>query len=87
MLRKMLGPELVFIVLNLDSESQEARLRARHTRAHDQELVHMLKKMHEFYEPADTDEDSAYNIMITKDMTEDDVMEKALEIINGLDKM
>ena len=86
LLRKVLGPDLVFIVLNLDSECGEARLRARHPRPQDQTFVDMLKKMHGFYEPAGEDEENAFNITVSKDMTPKDVMEKAVQIIDALDR-
>ena len=84
MLKKVLGPDLVFIVLNLDSECQEARLRNRHKGQGDTSFVNMMKKMHSFYQPAGEDEEDAYNITISGDMTPNDVLKKALQIIDNL---
>ena len=85
MLKRMLGEDLVFIVLNLDSECQEERLRARHSRAHEKGIVDMLKNMHSFYEPAGDDEKNAFNVTISRDMSSNDVLGKVLDVINELD--
>ena len=87
MLKRMLGEDLVFIVLNLDSECQEQRLRARHSRDHEKAIVDMLKNMHSFYKPAEDDEENAFNVTISKDMSSIDVLGKVLDIINELDKI
>ena len=79
-LRKIFGLDLVFVVLNMTKECAIKRLRGRHG-AHD-DPNDAVSKLHKLYEPAGDDEESAYNINITEDMTPDDVVQKTLEIIN-----
>ena len=38
-------------------------------------------------DPAGDDEENAYNLTITEDMSRSDVVEKIMEIVNSLDKV
>ena len=40
----------------------------------------MLNKIHELHEPAGDDEENAFNLTITENMSPDDVIQKVLEI-------
>ena len=84
MLRKILGPDLVFIVLNMTNECQMKRLAGRHGDGQGEEFTGYLTKMFEIYEPAENDEENAYNVKVTEDMTPDDVIQKVLEIVQNL---
>ena len=42
--------------------------------------------MHALYEPAADDEENAYNVTITEDMSPDDVIDKVLEVISLSEK-
>ena len=44
----------------------------------------MLVKLYALYEPAGDDEENAYNVTITEDMSPDDVVERVLEIVQKL---
>ena len=83
-MRKILGSKCVFIVLNMSRECQKKRVIARHGESNE-ELLNMLIKFAEMYEPAGEDEENAYNVTITEDMDREDVIEKILEIVDNLD--
>ena len=85
-LRKIIGPDLVFIVLQMTKECQIKRLQTRHGTGDVDEFLKQLNAIYELYEPASDDEENAYNIIITEDMSIDGVMEKVLEIIQEIDK-
>ena len=38
-------------------------------------------KMQEIYEPAGDDEENTYNVIVTDDMSPDDVVQKVIEIV------
>lgn len=86
-LRKILGPECVFIVLNMSRDCQKKRVIARHGKgAGMDDLIDMMIKFAEMYEPAGEDEEGAYNVEITEDMNREDVIQKILEIIVDLEE-
>ena len=73
-LRKILGPNVIFVVLYMSKEDQEARIRARHKNA--DHFVDRLIKMYDFYESAGEDEPNTIQCVITKDMSRDEVIQK-----------
>ena len=81
-LRKILGSDLVFIVLNMTKECQEKRLISRH--GNDKGIIDFLTMLHTIYEPAGDDEENTYNVTITEDMSPEDVILKILEIENEI---
>ena len=76
-LRKILGSNLIFIVLNMSKEYQEKRLINREGNS----VIDFLTKIHHLYEPAENDEENTYNVTITEDMSPEDVVKKILENI------
>jgi len=83
-IRAELGPDLVFVVLNMKKEDQQKRIRARHGQAVDDgtfDLAGLCEKAYDFYEPATADEPNAIDIEVTADMTREDVVEKILKAI------
>ena len=82
MLRRVLGPDLVFIVLNMTKDCQMHRIKSRHGDSMGGDLVNIMLNFFELCEPAGEDEENAFNVTITEDMNRDDVMEKILEIAN-----
>ena len=44
----------------------------------------MMEKFYDLYEPAGEDENNAYNIDITEDMSIEDVIEKVLKIVENI---
>ena len=86
-LRKILGPECVFIVLNMSRECQKKRVIARHAKDTGMDgLIAMMIKFAELYEPAGEDEEGAHNVEITEDMNREDVIQKILEIVDTLEE-
>ena len=79
-LRKILGCNLTFIVLNMTKEFQKQRLLKRHQPG-DEEGLDFLLKLYELFEPAEDGEENAYNVSISKDMSPEDVIEKVIEIV------
>ena len=85
-LRKIIGPDLVFIVLNMTKECQKKRIQGRHGNSMPEEFMVVLVKYAEMCEPAGDDEENAFNVTISEDMSKDDVVKKVLEIVNNLEK-
>lgn len=83
LLKKLMGPELVFIVLNLTEESQQARILARHPGKEQEAFQKLLKSLFAAYEPAGEDEPNAYNVSIDQNMTKDDVMNAVIKTIKN----
>ena len=79
---KIVGPDLIFVVLNLTKNCIKKRLEERHGDTLNETLMGMLMKVADMCEPAGSDEKNAYNVYITEDMTPDDVIEKIQEIVN-----
>ena len=79
---KIVGPDLIFVVLNLTKNCIKKRLEERHGDTLNDTLMGMLMKVADMCEPAGSDEKNAYNVYITEDMTPDDVIEKIQEIVN-----
>ena len=84
-MKKILGPECVFIVLNLSKECQKKRVTERHGEDANEEFMNMLINFAKMYEPAGEDEENAYNVEITEDMNREDVIQKILDIVDNLD--
>ena len=79
-LRSLIGPDLVFIVLNMTKECQSKRVRGRHGDSFGTDFIDILIKYAELCEPAGDDEENAFNISITEDMTRDDVLAQIMDI-------
>ena len=83
-IRKILGPDLVFIVLNMTEDCMTTRVKKRHGDSLGEIILNILKGYSELCEPADDDEENAYNITITEEMSPEDLIQIILEIINKL---
>ena len=84
-IRKILGPDVIFIVLNLTKDCTKKRLAGRHGDGDaGDKITNILLEMHKFYEKAGEDEENAFNIMIEEDMNSDDVIDKVMDIIKTL---
>ena len=79
-LRSLIGPDLVFIVLNMTKECQSKRVRGRHGDSFGTDFIDILIKYAELCEPAGDDEENAFNVSITEDMTRDDVLTQIMDI-------
>ena len=63
----------------MTEECQKKRLLERH--GEDLDSMNFLFKLFDEFEPAGEDEENAFDIAISEDMTKEEVMNKALEII------
>ena len=79
--RAEMGPELVFLVLNLTKKCQAQRIEARHPGEDNKGVRDMLIQMHEHFAPAGEDEPNTFNIEIDETMTPQDVMNSILRIV------
>ena len=81
-LRRILGPDLIFIVLNITLECNNKRLIKRHgDNENTQLMVKKFENMIKMYEVAGEDEENAFNITITDKMTPEDVAKEANNIL------
>merc|ERR1712080_718229 len=78
-IRAKLGPNLLFVVMHMTKEDQTSRIKARH--GDEESMVNMLTKMYDIYEIAGEDEPNAFTVVIPKDMTRDEVVEKILKAV------
>eukprot|EP00092_Neocalanus_flemingeri_P064453 GFUD01078212.1.p1 GENE.GFUD01078212.1~~GFUD01078212.1.p1 ORF type:complete len:348 (-),score=106.70 GFUD01078212.1:150-1193(-) len=79
-IRSKLGPDLVFVVLNMEMEDLKERIRIRHLR--EEGAVDILMSISRLCEAATEDDDNAVNVMITNEMSKEDVISKILEKLN-----
>jgi len=77
--RSKLGPDLVFIILDMELEQQVERIRGRHDE--DESAVNMMKEFYNQCEPKADNEDNAIGLKITRDMTPDMVVKQILSMI------
>ena len=81
-IKSLMGPDLVFIVLNLTQECTTERIMARHGES--AEGAEGLERAHSAFQPADEDEERAYNVTIQKGMSKQEVLQKVLEIVDNI---
>jgi len=81
--RLELGGELKIVCLDMKLEDMLERVRSRH--AGDENYVNILKKTYDLWEPAGDDEPNTLKVMVTPDMSCDDVLEMVVEKINMTD--
>ena len=82
-IRKILGSDVIFIVLNLSEDCTKKRLSSRHGESDAADkFTKMCLALHKVYEKAGEDEENAYNIMIEEDMNPNDVVEKVIDMIS-----
>ena len=76
-----LGQELIFVVLDMSKEDQKDRIRARH--GDDESILELLTRCYDVCEPPAEDEPKAIHLLVTKEMSKDDVVEKILESLKN----
>ena len=79
-LRKLMGPDLVFVVINMTRECQKERLKERHGES----VGDLMEKMFNLYEPAGEDEENAFNVTVDTGMSRQDVLKQVGDIAEGL---
>ena len=91
----MLGPDLVFVVLNMAEEDVRERLAVRH-KGHAGSVSMLMVRyctiftiiiiqfqgMYKMCAAAAETEEKAVNVMITKDMTREDVVTRISDLVN-----
>ena len=80
-IREQLGPELMFVVLNMTKEDQMKRIKQRHNGEEQGGVVDWLTKLYDLFEPATDDEENTYGLDVTTEMSREDVMKKVLDIL------
>ena len=75
-------PDSVFVTLSMTEECLMKRVAARHPEvvAAGMGMPPPLAKVVSEYEPAGDDEENAYNIVVTEDMTKEDVLNEVLKV-------
>lgn len=76
-IRTKLGPNLIFVVMDMSKEDQQARVKER--QGDDEEMINQMCKAYEIFEPPVADEPNTIHLLITKDMTRDDVVDKIIQ--------
>merc|ERR1712215_341210 len=79
-IRYKLGPDLIFVILTMDLEDVKKRCVKRHSG--DESPVELLMAVNTQCEPGGEDEENAVNVVITNEMSEEDVLKKILELVN-----
>ena len=83
-IRSCLGPELVFVVLIMEEEERKKRILRRSigdARVTEEILERMLAAPKHF-DPLEEDEENGVQIMVTDQMTEEDVANKILQMVS-----
>ena len=84
-IRKILGPDVIFMVLNLTKDCTKKRLASRHGDSDvADKFTTRLLEFTKFYEKAGEDEENTFNIIIEEDMNADNVIDKVMDIIKTL---
>jgi len=79
LIKAKLGPDLVFVVLDMDPEEQIERIKVRH--AGDEEMVELMSHLFTLCEPAQDDEENTLAVKVTGEMSREDVVKKIMEMI------
>ena len=86
-IRKILGDQVIFVLLNLSEETNIKRIEKRHGGSDmdpqmKEMILGMLNKMLAAYEPSQADEENAFNIDIEHHMSKYDVAEEILSKVS-----
>ena len=82
--RKVFGPNLIFVVLSVSKECNFQRLVKRHGEEHAQDMNKVYDSFIKLYHKAEDDEEGAINVTVTEDMSEDDVVQEVLEALKKM---
>ena len=78
-IRQILGPDLVFITLTLDKETQTQRITKRHGEGG---MVDWVMSLYDKYEAVTSKEPNSFNVTITSKMTPRDVCDRVIELVS-----
>ena len=80
-IRKVL-PDCIFVCLSLTKETQMKRITARHGSGEASEgIVKMMNDIHGMYDKPTESEKDAFNIDITEEMSQDDVLKNVMKTL------
>ena len=84
LIRKILGPDVIFIVMSLTKETTMKRLQGRFGEDENgDQFTNQCLAIYEKYEEAGDDEMNSYNLTIDENMSIDDVNDKVISIIES----
>ena len=84
-IKKVADPDLVFILLILPKQTVVDRLKKRHGDSPMADAItEMCVKLNEYYEPKGENEENTYDVVVSSDMSPDDVAAKIMEILEKL---
>merc|ERR1719479_371672 len=81
-IRSTLGNDVIFFILHLTPETNHKRLAGRHG-DNAEEFNKVFDSLTKMYESAGQDEENAFDLYITEDMTPDDVAQKVIDILEN----
>ena len=83
LIRKHLGPDLIFVILNLSKETQQQRIEARNGGDDNDNagVTEWITKMYDQFEEKQDDEPSTFSIEVNAGMTQDQVINEILNLI------
>ena len=81
LIRKVLGPDLVFVILNLTKETQKQRIEARNGGDDNAGITDWIAKMCDQFEGKEDDEPETFSIDVTVDMAQEQVVNQILSLI------
>ena len=82
-LREIIGPNLIFLVLNMNKDCQMKRVTER-TPGIGEKYLEILYNYAERCEPGAKDEINTYNVTVTEEMTREDLEKIVLEFVQKL---
>ena len=81
-IRTLFGENLTFVVLYMSKEDEINRIKTRHGEGEAADsVVAMLTNLYDLYEPATKDEPNSINVIVTKDMSREDVVKEILKCL------
>ena len=80
-IKKELGPDLTFVVLNMEKEEQMKRILSRHG-GENNSVTEWLITIFDKFQPLQPDEQNAIECLVTNDMSREDVVAKVLELVS-----
>jgi len=83
--RTKLGPDFIFVLLEMDLDTTKERLRKRHHG--DEQAVEMLAALNEKCDPAGDGEENVVTVKVTKEMSPQDVIKKTMEIVEKMKRL
>ena len=81
-IRRVIGKDLIMINLKLDTKYQKPRLEKRHGKNLGAPFMNYLLNMSKHMQEISDQEENTFEITVTEEMTEEDVLDKVLKIID-----